>query len=295
MKSIKTADISPAASAVLERSRGVLFSQWEELLRLSYAVAKMSGPDDIHDLRVATRRFRAALELFDPMAPNGSKTELKKSVRKLTRVLGGLRNIDEALTFFQSRIPADVFTGYKLFQALCVLRNAEFKQIRKVLTAFDRGTTDRMVREMVAGLHEVCTAHQDGFALTAYFSERSIRLFLPIQPLLAVSSAPEHRESRHALRIAIKKWRYLLEIVAAILTCDYSSQLELLKQYQSILGRMNDIVEFEILIKNLKLPRSERDSTKVLLQKENAKLLLEFIELLQRKPISYTFLINEAL
>src|SRR5471030_2866655 len=99
----KPVQLPPDTATILERFTGVLFAQWEELLRLRRAVLKSSDLDDIHDLRVASRRLRAALELFYPFAQKGSKTELKKSVRKLTLILGGLRNIDEALIFFQSR------------------------------------------------------------------------------------------------------------------------------------------------------------------------------------------------
>lgn len=285
--------ISSDASTIMERSRGVFFAQWKELLRLVHTVVKTSDPDEIHDLRVATRRFRAVLELFDPVATKDASTELKKNIRKLTRVLGGLRNIDEALIFFQSRL-TDVFSEYKLFQGLSELRSRELKRIERALMAFDHHKSDRMVREMVAGLHDDCADMRENFSLPAYFSDTSIRLFIPIQQLLAVSRVPEHREPRHALRIAIKKWRYVLETVAPVLGCDYTAQLGLLKEYQSILGRMNDIAEFEVLLKKLKLPQSERVQTETLLQKEDAGLLAEFTELIEQKPISYTFLTYEA-
>jgi len=56
--------LPPDSATILERSRGVFFAQWEELLRLRRAVLKTSDLDDIHDLRVASRRFRAAVELI---------------------------------------------------------------------------------------------------------------------------------------------------------------------------------------------------------------------------------------
>src|ERR1035437_3204417 len=123
----------PDSATILERSRGVFFAQWEELLRLRRVVMKTSDQDDIHDLRVASRRVRAALELFYPFAPKGSKTELRKNIRKLTRILGGLRNIDEALLFFKSRAKTDISADKKLFNALSELRSGELKRIEKAL------------------------------------------------------------------------------------------------------------------------------------------------------------------
>lgn len=283
--------LRPDPAPLLERSRGVFFAHWEELLRLRRAVIKTSDLDDIHDLRVASRRFRAVLELFSPFAPKGPKTEIKKSVRDLTRVLGGLRNIDEAQLFFRSHLQPEPSTGSTLFRALSTLRAEELKRIRKTLKAFDHRTLDRMAREVVERLTEESVTERHTISLLAYFSEVSIRQYLPIHRLLGGVTAPGQRASRHALRIAIKKWRYFFEIIAPILDRDYTPILELLKEYQSILGRMNDIAEFEALLGNLKLPRDERKHAEAALLSEDTRLLESFTECIERSPLTYTFLI----
>jgi CHAD domain-containing protein len=254
-------------------------------------VLKTSDPDDIHDLRVASRRFRAALELLNPLATKTSKTELRKSVRKLTRILGGLRNIDEAQLFFQKRAPAIFPPGSALIRSLSELRSREKKQIGRVLKAFDHRTLDQQVREMVAELNLESISCGNRFSLLAYFSEVSIRQFLPIHQLHTVATAPEHCAERHALRIAIKKWRYFLEAVAQILDRDYSQILEQLRNYQGILGRMNDVVEFRILLEHLQLTFHEQEHAEKLLLDEDALLLGKFIALADRKPLNYSFLI----
>ena len=281
----------PDSATILERSKGVFFAQWEELLQLRRVVIKTSGTDDIHDLRVASRRFRAALELFYPFAPKGPKTELRRSIRKLTRILGGLRNIDEAGIFFQSRVPADLPDYSKLYHSLSEQRIRELKLIGKALKDFDHKTLDRIVRKIIAGVNEDSITARNGLSLLAYFSNVSIRQYLPIHGLLAAATSPEKRSSRHALRIAIKKWRYFFELVSLILNRDYSSFLELLKEYQSLLGRMNDIAEFEVLLRKLKLPSDEREHAEATLLAEDGILLENLAELIERKPLTYTFLI----
>jgi CHAD domain-containing protein len=216
---------------------------------------------------------------------------LRKSVRKLTRVLGGLRNIDEAQIFFASRVRTDISADSTLHHALPDLRTRELKRIEKALKEFNHRNLDRMVREMVAGLNEDRINERTSISILAYFSDLSIRQFLPIHQLLADSNKPEQREPRHALRIAIKKWRYFFEIIAAILDRDYTVILELLKEYQSVLGRMNDISEFELLLSKLKLPPDERQFLAAILLAEDALLLENLKELIERKPLTYTFLI----
>src|SRR5476649_1354016 len=132
----KPARLPPDSATILERSRGVFFAQWEELLLLKRAVLKTSELDDIHDLRVASRRFRAELDLFSSFTKKSSITELKKNVRKLTQTLGGLRNVDEALLFFQSRTPPDSSIDTTLCQAISGLRIRELKRIEKMLKVF---------------------------------------------------------------------------------------------------------------------------------------------------------------
>jgi CHAD domain-containing protein len=231
------------------------------------------------------------LELFYPLVPKGSKTELRKSVRSLTRILGGLRNIDEAQLFFASRTTTDVPVQKQLCNALSKLRADELKRIKRALKSFDHRHLDRIVREMVAGLNDVAILKRNSISLVAYFSEVSIRLFMPIHQLLAGSTVAEHRQLRHSLRIAVKKWRYFFEIIATIMERDYAHFLELLKEYQTVLGRMNDIAEFGLLLRNMKLPTDERDCATAALLAEEESLLKNFTELTERKPLGYTFLI----
>ena len=288
MPDVMPADHDPAA--VLERSRGVFTAQWKELLRLARTVLKSADPDDIHDLRVASRRFRAVLELFYPFAVKGNKTKLRKNIRKLTRILGGLRNIDEALLFFKTPSQEGVSSKNTLVKTLSRLRPEELKRIVKALENFDQRIFDRLVRKMIAGINGASLTKRIGTTLPAYFSGVSIGLCQPIHRLLAVSTAPEKRESRHTLRIAIKKMRYFFEIVATVLDRDYTPFLELLKEYQSLLGRMNDIAVFETLIGDLKLPPDEREHARSALLAEDQRLLEEFTELIERKPLAYIFI-----
>jgi len=282
--------VIPDSAVLLDRSRGVFFLQWEELLRLRRTVLKTSHHDDIHDLRVATRRFRAAVELFYPFAPKGIKIELKKQIRKLTRALGDVRNIDEALLFFSERIKDDGIRK-KLCQTLSGKRTGEVRSIQKKLIQFDSDNLDKPVREIIAGMDEKELSTRNRFSYLAYFSNTSIKLYLPIHQLLSTALTPENIVSRHNLRIAIKKWRYFLEIVSMILERDYSCLLEQLKEYQSVLGKMNDLYEFDTLIDENEFPDDERKHFREILAAENVILLDQLIELKRTKPLTYTFLI----
>ncbi|GAC1465518.1 MAG: CHAD domain-containing protein [Desulfuromonadaceae bacterium] len=278
-------------ATILERSRGVLLAQWDELLRLRREVLKTSELEAIHDLRVTSRRFRAAVGLFNPWIPAKSAALLKKRIRKLTRLLGGLRNLDEALLFFRLRTPAESGGGYQICRILSAMRPVELARIEKALTAFDLHSLNRTVRKAAARLKEERIADSGNSSLPVYFSDTCIRLYQPIHDLLPGATSREHRESRHALRIAIKKWRYFFEIVAPVLGHDYSSTVGLLKEYQTILGCMNDVAVFGALCGRLALSRHERGFVETILQAEDALLLQKLTELIEQKPLTYTFLL----
>ncbi len=270
---------------ILERSRGVMLAQWRELLRLRVEVLKTSDLEAIHDLRVASRRFRAAVGLFEPWIPPKRAALLKKRSRKLTRMLGGLRNIDEAILFFRQHTPAGCGGGYQICRILAEMRPGELARIKKGLKLFDARGLARTVRKAAAGMEGA----RGTDILPAYFSDTGLRLFQPIHDLLPLATSRERSGSRHLLRIAIKKWRYFFEIAAPVLGHDYSSILGLLKEYQTILGRMNDVAEFGALCGRLALSRHERRFVEATLQVEDELLLQKLAELIKQKPLAYTF------
>jgi CHAD domain-containing protein len=230
------------------------------------------------------------LELFYPLAPKDSATELRKSIRRLTRILGGLRNIDEALLFFRPRTKTDISADDRLFHSLTEMRARELKRIYKALKELDHRHLDRKIRELVSWLNDDRVKERINISIPAYFSEASISRYQPIHRLLEGSTSPEHRSSRNALRIAIKKWRYFFEIIAQVLDRDYTHILDLLKEYQSFLGRMNDITVFSVLLGTLELPSKEREYVTATLQAEDTRLLEGFSELVECRPLVYTFL-----
>lgn len=273
-------------AAIMGRAQELMRAQWHELLRLRDDVLKTSDPEAIHDLRVTSRRFRATLELFEPWLPKKGAAELEKSTRKLTRMLGGLRNIDEALIFFREHLTESA-TGGRVEALLAKKRPKELARITTALTKLDHSRLDRLVRKAAGRLTKKTKTRQA--SLPDYFSATCVTLFKPIRKLLPIARKKNNCESRHALRIAIKKWRYFFEIMAPVLERDCSGILALLKEYQTILGRMNDVAEFKVLCGKLKLSWNERRFVKDTLRAEDELLLHQLTGLIKQKPLVYTF------
>lgn len=269
-------------AAAMGRAQELMHAQWRELLRLRDDVLKTADPEAIHDLRVASRRFRATLGLFEPWLQPKGAARLRKSTRQLTRMLGGLRNIDEALIFFREHRSGPA-TGDQLEALLAKKRPTELARITRALTKPDYNRLNRLVRKATERMTEKRPSRVP--SLQDHFSATCATLFKPIRKLLPAARKKSNRKSRHALRIAIKKWRYFFEIMAPVMERDCADILALLKEYQTILGRMNDIAEFEALCGRLKLSRIERRFVKATLRAEDKRLLLQLTGLITRKPL----------
>jgi CHAD domain-containing protein len=87
-------------------SRGMISSRCEELINYWRSARKSFSPEDIHDLRVASRRLREAITIFAPCYPSKKLSHIRAQSRNLTNLLGVMRNTDEALLFFTPLLPS---------------------------------------------------------------------------------------------------------------------------------------------------------------------------------------------
>jgi CHAD domain-containing protein len=73
----------------------------DELARQADGVLGLEDIGPVHDMRVATRRLRAALEMFRPCFPRKRYKAALKSVKLLGDALGERRDRDVAIEFFE--------------------------------------------------------------------------------------------------------------------------------------------------------------------------------------------------
>lgn len=270
-----------------KRSRNALLHQWEELLRLRRIALKSCGQEDIHDLRVASRRFRAALSLLGPICSGGNPQKLTKAVRRLTRELGFLRNLDEALQFFGTHADHAALSG--LLSRLAEKRECEQRRCIKALKCFKPEKIDSLVCKLATGVKKTAIQKTGMPTLPAYLTATAANWFGGVRALLPSALSPEGGEDRHALRIAFKKLRYFLEIVSRIMERDYDVILDQLKRYQTLLGSMNDMQEFGLLCRKTAGSPDELAVAERILTLENDRLFNEFVMLVEAEPLDCNF------
>jgi CHAD domain-containing protein len=191
--------------------------------------------------------------------------------------------VDEALLYFE----AAPMPLTRLIKTLHTARKQEIKAVASALRAFPVQEMDRAIRECVSALAVATTDDQQ---LTIFLSDTSIQRYQAVYDLLLPATIPEDAETRHELRIAIKKWRYLLETLGQVCLKDYRAALDTLKEYQTLLGSLNDLIEFGALCSTLNIPDDERQVVAAILSKDAGKHLARFIETVATRPLQYTFI-----
>ncbi len=105
----QTAKLHPSESAIAENNAliggyayQIIRRQSKRVFKLRSPVLADSDPENLHQMRIGTRRLRSALLLFtDTIEIEGTTpAALSKSVQKLTKVLGKVRDIDVMQQWF---------------------------------------------------------------------------------------------------------------------------------------------------------------------------------------------------
>jgi CHAD domain-containing protein len=199
----------------------------------------------LHQARVATRRLREAL----PLLSNGAKQrKLERRVRKLTRALGPVRELDVAVQILDEiaesgEIARPAVTRLRLAvveeretlrrEMLRCVGEPKIEKLRKQAIAAARKES-RPARAAANDVARIAATRQRAAA-------RAERVMLTVE-----NAAGLYLPDRlHEVRISIKKLRYALEIAGTVGRSRAQAQIRTLKKAQDLLGRMHDL---EVLI-----------------------------------------------
>src|SRR4051794_34883090 len=161
-------------------------------------------PEALHQLRVATRRLRTALDLFRPvLRRSGRYRKLRKEWRRVSRRFGETRNLDVALTLLDSHC-ADT-------QLLKRSRDDAYGRIGEILNASRfRDMMLGMVRWLASGRWRRSTSA--GAPLESFCLWRFDKAWTRLRAWDSLFSAmPDDR--RHRFRVRLKQLRYSLDFL----------------------------------------------------------------------------------
>ena len=202
-------------------------------------------PEGVHQMRVATRRLRAALKTFRIVLPNDWRKHMNGELRELARALGGVRDADVYAEHFVSWLTAlpkedrYALNNYR-YHLASVSRKAR-ERLHEYLAGERYRTLLRALRAFVAEGPSVGRQRRFGGLTIGYGANALIRG--PIDKMLKAGakideSSPD--EALHALRILGKRARYQTEFFHDFYPKRLNRFLKSCRRLQDVLGEHQD-------------------------------------------------------
>lgn len=197
-------------------------------------------PEDVHQLRVGTRRARAALDIFEPCLPAKIYKKTRKGLRRIRRAAGDARDWDVFLASLTAwaqqqiskhRPGLDFLIGHSLAQRQLAQAQLETAGQEHPFTF------DRLLAETVAAVRKPEAPHL----------RTLLDLALPVLTGLleeldhAAAGDLEDYARLHEVRIIGKRLRYAMEVFAECFAPAFREQsYPAVEEMQEILGNAND-------------------------------------------------------
>jgi CHAD domain-containing protein len=279
---LRSASLRTACRLLLRPHRHEFFARWKK-------AKKNLAEDEIHDLRVSSRRLREALALFSPIHDQKQTKSLARKVKKVTRMLGELRNTDEAFRFFSGLTPKEKAQSAAEVEALLTELRRERenshihleKNFAAVKASKLKSALDRIQeRQKVSPESAKAFMNIERFAADAIKQRAE-----PVKELLTLALHEEEAEAQHQLRIAVKKLRYRLEILAPLLKTDYDLLHDGLKNYQDVLGKLHDLDVFMAMGQERSQEGSGKEELLRVMAKRRRRLFRAFLKLQVNLPL----------
>jgi CHAD domain-containing protein len=225
---------------------GVLLAHLRALQGELEGVRQARDIEYIHRMRVASRRLRSALELFGDCLPAKKTARWEPQVRAITRALGSARDTDVQIDLLV-KVDAgleDLTLHPGIRRLLLRLRQRRAKIQNQVLIALDAIEDNHTISEMEARLVPMAAMQERVYLFVPALYLRGFKAITThLNDLLAYEpfiDQPERVEELHAMRIAAKKLRYVLETFAPLYEGEFKETLLTMRNIQDLLGEIHD-------------------------------------------------------
>ena len=234
-----TLSCGEVAFAILRRHFGATLEH-EPGVRLG------EDPEELHDMRVATRRLRAALKLYSEFLPKRAE-RYERDLRWVAGALGEVRDLDVHL----QRLSEESSRNEKVLEeVVALLRERRIEARRGMLEALDSNRYERLVASFSGTLRRgrSPTPTSPIVEVAPELLRDRYKKVRKAANKLSEDSPPEHF---HDLRKKGKRLRYALEPLQEIYGKPAKKMVKLLKKTQDDLGDHQDLIVASGLMEEL--------------------------------------------
>jgi CHAD domain-containing protein len=201
--------------------------------------------ESIHRMRVASRRLREALPLLAAaVAASGGADaphrKIARALRRVTRALGGVRELDVALAFLDEIRASNPALAGAVAAVRQAVRWERDVRRRTMLSRLQRANLEKIKRRVSARLVDVQVAGPDPAWLTRLGRRIAVRA-AGVEAAAEAAGDLYAPNRLHGVRIATKKLRYALELARELASLPTIGAVRRLKGMQDLLGRMHDL------------------------------------------------------
>jgi CHAD domain-containing protein len=242
-----------------EAGRKILLEEFVEML--DHEAGSRLGDDieEVHDMRVATRRMRSAFRLLEAYYKPKTVRAHSRRLRRVARALGAVRDLDVLIDSLQKFTPSLPAEQQPHLQSVIDRLSAQRSDARDdLLKLLDKGDYRRFIEDFTeflttSGAGARASAHDDSAVPSRV---RHILPTLIYSHLGAVRAydgviAEADETTLHALRIEFKRLRYTVSMFNDVLGPQLKDFIEELKKIQDSLGTIQDGVAAAFQLRDL--------------------------------------------
>lgn len=201
----------------------------------------------VHDLRVATRRLIAALDLAGAALPEGLDEHLRRTLRRCLKSFADLRDLHIQILNLNR-----LLRRYRIVSPMLTAARSKERQLMKdaarVIARFDTAEVGKEMTSVVMGLAAMAKSRAGVDAARAALMGFAAKKYLRVVQCRSKVVAPNPK-TIHRLRVAFKQFRYTLEVLRPFLPELTSGQLKAMGELQD---RMGEIQDLQVLIASVR-------------------------------------------
>jgi CHAD domain-containing protein len=227
--------------------RGVLLDSLDDRWRTFRAELKRCqnkySEESVHDLRVATRRLISTLELIASIGPENNLRKARWALKRHLETFGPLRDVQVQLQAVDKMLAS--FPELQGFYDYLVKR--ERKLVQRLRAEVKRIKTGKLEKAMRATAKQVEALLDTPEKLQEKRAEacRAVEIAFNRVVERKLVMDPTDSATIHRMRVAFKKFRYMVEALAPVLDWVTSRRLKGMDAFQ---GSMGDIQDVEVLL-----------------------------------------------
>lgn len=238
----------------------------ETLNKKAKSIQRRRNMEDIHDVRVSSRRVRTNLSIFEDYFPQKKVKIWQRDMKEITKAFGSVRDLDVQIDLVdqiyktvddKSILPGLRRIRLRLKQKRQHKQDETRKMTRSILESATFVELQAWAKTILNQDQGTPESRSELYQLGYEHIQKRLDEFLFFEVFIF---DPDRVEEMHQMRIAAKQLRYALEVFSDLYMKKSDFALEIARQSQQFLGEIHDADVWKVFLPSF----MEKEHEKVL-------------------------------